>query len=246
MDNLLKKKEATIRKLIAARLENLSENREKVLSGTEEETTGTGKLLHELNTPLHAIFNAVELLKELHHDEETLRLANTIESAGLNLQNVISQFVNELPGRKMENNGKDSSISVEVNNILVVDDNDINARLAKNILENNGYRVDVVMNGKEAVEAAFDRIYDLILMDVQMPVMDGIEATRLLRLPENAEKLKKRPLIVAITANNTAEERKRCLDAGMDVFVAKPFNWSRLPDMISGLTESTKQENVKK
>jgi PAS domain S-box-containing protein len=105
--------------------------------------------------------------------------------------------------------------------ILLAEDNEINALLATTILEEVGYSVETVVNGAEAVEAATRGGFDLILMDVQMPVMDGLEATRQIRaLGGHAAGVS----IVALTANAMRSDQDTCLAAGMDDFVSKPLD----------------------
>jgi PAS domain S-box-containing protein len=105
--------------------------------------------------------------------------------------------------------------------VLLAEDNEINALLATTILEEAGYSVEAVQNGVEAVEAARRGAFDLILMDVQMPVMDGLQATRLIR--ELAGPAGQTP-IVALTANAMRSDQDRCLEAGMNDFVSKPLD----------------------
>ena len=105
-------------------------------------------------------------------------------------------------------------------NILVAEDNPLNQKVVVLMLESLGYRADVAGDGFSVLEALRRRSYDLILMDVQMPGMDGLEATRRLRaeLP-----VKRQPWIIALTANVLAEQRVACLEAGMDDFLGKPL-----------------------
>jgi signal transduction histidine kinase/DNA-binding response OmpR family regulator len=105
--------------------------------------------------------------------------------------------------------------------VLLVEDNEINTLLARTILEQVGFSVHCVVNGCEAVDAAASEPFDLILMDVQMPVMDGLEATRRIRAIGGA--LAEVP-IVAMTANAMRSDRTGCLEAGMDDFIAKPID----------------------
>ncbi|MDE0855921.1 MAG: response regulator, partial [Nevskia sp.] len=109
--------------------------------------------------------------------------------------------------------------------ILVAEDNPVNQKLARAIMQRLGYQADYAGNGHEAVAAVRDTAYDVVLMDVQMPEMDGLEATRLIlsSLPAG-----RRPRIVALTANASAEDRQACLDAGMDDYLSKPVTADKL------------------
>ena len=109
----------------------------------------------------------------------------------------------------------------------MAEDNAINQRVAKLILQRAGFRVDVANDGSEALEAHRADPYDLILMDCQMPVMDGFEACRHIReIPQQ------QPIIIAVTANALVGERERCLRAGMDDYLSKPFQAEQLVGMV--------------
>ncbi len=103
--------------------------------------------------------------------------------------------------------------------LLLAEDNIINQKVATRILSQMGYRPDVVHNGVEVLEALERQKYDVILMDVQMPEMDGLEATRQVRLRYTGAR---RPWIIAMTANAMDTDRKNCFDAGMDGYLSKP------------------------
>jgi CheY-like chemotaxis protein len=109
--------------------------------------------------------------------------------------------------------------------ILLAEDNPVNQRVATLMLQRMGYRADVAANGREAVDAVARRRYDLVLMDVQMPEMDGLQATREIRA-RLAPGL--RPRIVAMTANASTADRDQCLAAGMDDFLPKPVRQADL------------------
>lgn|GEM_PF-6943720 len=106
-------------------------------------------------------------------------------------------------------------------NILLADDNDVNVLVAMSLLEEVGCIVDVAENGKQAVEMSAVKAYDLILMDVRMPVMDGRVATQTIRAREAGTG--KRTPIIALTASVLDEDRKECVEAGMDDFLPKPI-----------------------
>ena len=111
--------------------------------------------------------------------------------------------------------------------VLVADDIAVNQKVASLMLAKLGYRADVVANGKEAVDALETISYDLVFMDVEMPEMDGFEATKHIRDP-NSRVLRHDVPIIAMTAHTMKGDRERCLEAGMNDFVAKPI---RAPDM---------------
>lgn len=109
--------------------------------------------------------------------------------------------------------------------ILLAEDNPVNQKLAVLILAKMGYRPDVVGNGLEVLQALKRQPYDVILMDVQMPEMDGLTATTHICQAERSEE---RPQIIAMTANAMQGDREKCLDAGMDDYVTKPINLQEL------------------
>ncbi|MFN4123895.1 MAG: response regulator [Flavobacteriales bacterium] len=113
--------------------------------------------------------------------------------------------------------------------ILVAEDNLINQKLAEKMLESFGYKVDIVINGLEALEALRKNAYDLIMMDVQMPEMDGLEATRIIR--ESLE-FKQQPFIVAMTANALRGDRDICIEAGMNDYISKPIQMNILEETL--------------
>jgi CheY-like chemotaxis protein len=114
--------------------------------------------------------------------------------------------------------------------ILLAEDNAINQKVALRMLEKMGYRVDVVANGLEAVRAWQAMPYHLILMDVQMPEMDGFEATRMVR--EFEKSTGGHIAIVAMTAHAMKGDRERCIEAGMDDYIAKPVQFKELAEAL--------------
>jgi GAF domain-containing protein/CheY-like chemotaxis protein len=115
--------------------------------------------------------------------------------------------------------------------ILLAEDNVVNQKLAMRLLQQMGYRADLASNGIEAVESVQRQAYDVVLMDVQMPELDGLDATR--RICELMAA--KRPRIVAMTANAMQGDREMCLEAGMDDYLTKPIRVDRLVEVLSSV-----------
>lgn len=113
--------------------------------------------------------------------------------------------------------------------ILLAEDNAINQKVAVRMLDRMGYRVDVVASGLEVLSAIEQIQYDIILMDVMMPEMDGIEATRRIRSDQNGAQ----PRIIALTANAMEDDRKQCMDAGMDDYLSKPIKPTMLEEALA-------------
>ncbi len=113
--------------------------------------------------------------------------------------------------------------------ILLAEDNAVNQKVALRLLSQMGYRADVAANGIEAVQAVDRQMYDVILMDVQMPEMDGLEATRKIR--DQGDRIIQ-PSIIAMTANAMQGDREICIAAGMDDYVSKPI---RVEELVAAL-----------
>jgi CheY-like chemotaxis protein len=121
--------------------------------------------------------------------------------------------------------------------ILLAEDNPVNRRLALLVLNKMGHTVTVVSTGREAVDAIAITPFDLAILDVQMPEMDGMEATRIVRSAEQSSH--RRLPIIAMTAHAMQGDRERCLQAGMDGYVAKPINLRALATEISQVMKET-------
>jgi len=113
---------------------------------------------------------------------------------------------------------------------LLAEDNKINQKVAMAMLVKLGYTVDLAENGLEAITAAEKKPYGIILMDMQMPVMGGIEATRMIRSTEGPNV---RTPIIALTANAMESDNEVCREAGMKDFITKPINRKSLVDCIA-------------
>ena len=113
--------------------------------------------------------------------------------------------------------------------LLLVDDNGVNLKVAVRMLKRLGYHADTVRDGREAVNAVTASPYDIVLMDIHMPVLDGLEATaeiRRLALPWH------QPKIVAMTAAAMSDDERRCRDAGMDDYIPKPIRLRKLKETL--------------
>lgn len=123
--------------------------------------------------------------------------------------------------------------------VLVADDTVFNQQIIKRLLNKWGVEVKVVNNGKEAVTAFIDEEFDLIIMDVKMPEMDGFEATRKIR--EAEKKSGKHTPIIAMTASSAEEDKERCLASGMDGYVPKPLDSDQLYELIQSFVMNRRE-----
>lgn len=124
--------------------------------------------------------------------------------------------------------------------ILLVDDNRVNQRLAIFSFAQIGVKCDIAFDGKDAFEKCQLTEYDLVFMDVQMPVMDGLESTKLIRLFEKEHGRLHRARIVALTGSESAENMEACFEAGMDDFVEKPIRVEWLSKYLSEFCDNIK------
>jgi len=123
--------------------------------------------------------------------------------------------------------------------ILIAEDNIINQRLAYFVFEKMGYDIDLAADGKEAISMYLKNKYDVIFMDIHMPEMDGIQATKEILFNNEAP-----PIIVALTANVIKESERECYDAGMKHFVHKPFKVSELQRIIGLCGQANTESHV--
>lgn len=169
----------------------------------------------------------VALAKPLKHTQ-VLEAINTLREGSA--QAVVSE---EKKGQTM-----DESFALQYPlDILLAEDNVINQKLALRVLGKLGYTVDLAENGRQAIEKLNEKEYALILMDVLMPELDGLEATRSIR-----QRAGHQPTIVAMTANALAEDRENCISAGMNDYISKPFHVHDLMEVLR--TTFTAKENI--
>ena len=141
------------------------------------------------------------------------------------------QYTFEISQLKAENSDDIDILTADVqmpaSTILLVEDTEVNVMIATQLLEELGHTVDVSVNGEEAVKKVAENEYDLILMDCFMPVMDGYEATRLIRQYEKKHSKTSVP-VIALTADVSVENREKCQSVGMDDFIVKPYEPSQV------------------
>jgi two-component system sensor histidine kinase/response regulator len=156
---------------------------------------------------------------------------------------ILAMGISAPEGERSQTTATTSAESVEPLRILLAEDNLMNQKLAVGVLGKRGHNITVANNGKEAVDTLQKQEFDLVLMDVQMPEMDGFEATRTIRAKER-ETGQHIP-IIAMTAHAMKGDRERCLEVGMDGYVAKPIRISEVYAEIERcLTQSNQSENL--
>ncbi len=127
-------------------------------------------------------------------------------------------------------------------NILIAEDNELNQKLISRLVQNKGHQFTMAENGEEAIEELRKDTFDIILMDIQMPEMDGIEATNFIRADKSGEFNPKIP-IIAVTAYAFAEDRERCYKAGMNDFIPKPINYDKLQSVLEKIIRKKYKSN---
>ena len=145
------------------------------------------------------------------------RLINAIHSALFSKKKVVKSIAKPI----------DPEVEI-LGVVLLAEDNVVNQKLAQALLLNNGFAVDIVGNGSEALSAIENRSYDAVLMDMQMPIMDGLEATRTIRRDARFTELP----IIALTANAMVGDRERCIEAGMNDYISKPIDRGKLFEVL--------------
>jgi CheY-like chemotaxis protein/PAS domain-containing protein len=201
---------------------------EKIVSDDPEDLM-LEKMSHNLKTPLNAIMGYSQLL--LGHeglDAEQRKYLHTITENSTNLLNQIDVLLSEQEKRSV----RSKLIGLgqkEINKILIVDDVSFNRTLLRIMLDRHGYKLVEAKNGKEALDKIKQEMPDLVLMDITMPVMDGLQALRQLRKSESH--LSSIP-VIAVTAQSRKGNRERLLSAGFDGYLQKPFKEEELMKMI--------------
>jgi CheY-like chemotaxis protein len=203
---------------------------ERVQALYDRQQLSLGPLTHELKTPMTVVLGAAELLLESSLDPNQRNTAQAIHRSGKELLKVIDQLITEEYGKSQPPQQSGTYPEVRIDErakerrVLLAEDNEFNRVFMIRALAALGCRVDTALTGREAVLMAGEIEYDLVIMDCQMPELDGLAATREIRA---AERIRRVP-IVACSASSLSGERRRCIDAGMDDFIAKPFTLDKL------------------
>jgi len=159
------------------------------------------------------LYSCRHILNALHPENKSLSVEKNIQQ--------------KLPGNFAEKHPLE---------ILVAEDNLINQKVIFHILKKLGYQATLAENGAKAVEEARQKQFDIILMDMQMPEMDGLEATRFIR-----ENLESQPIIIALTANTMQGDQEICLNAGMTDYLAKPVRLEELTNKLEKYSLAKKE-----
>jgi PAS domain S-box-containing protein len=180
--------------------------------------------------PLVLLTSLAGLPQARSADEFSVQLTKPVRASQL-----YNALVSVFTGPELESAAPDTAVGDEVIEtsslrILLAEDNPVNQKVALKILDKLGYRADVALNGLEVLEALEREPYDVVLMDVQMPEMDGLDASRRICAQWPAES---RPRIIAMTANAMIEDREACFAAGMDDYLAKPVRPEELGEALS-------------
>ena len=217
--------------------EQLNKNlvQESILEKEQNEML-IAKMSYEIHNCVNGIMGMANLLRDTNLDaEQQINTAIIIQRTKMLLESAHDSFNTETNAELNMNNSSENSklnawgqlekekISKEFFqkypfNILVAEDDEINQQLAIRLLAKLGYAADIASNGKEALDMVSEKNYDIILMDVLMPEMDGFEATKMIRLCLDVQ-----PLIIAVTASAMSGDKDNCLEAGMDDYICKPI-----------------------
>jgi CheY-like chemotaxis protein len=177
---------------------------------------------HKMRTSLSGLLGFTNFLRSTKLSHEQDEFVSIISTSANELLTLVNSIID--PTNKMGSSEKSSQMVYKnkIPYVLVVDDNEINKKLLAKVLGDHNLKVAYASNGEEAVALRKENSFDIIFMDIQMPVMDGVEASKAIREYENDSNISPVP-IVAITGNVAKEDREVYLDAGMTDYIAKPI-----------------------
>lgn len=226
---------------------------ESALSHYQEEGSGTGAkhflmdISHQIRTPLNSIIGFSTAMLEMERNEKDKEFLEAIKTSG---DKILELIDGKLSGQGFIPNTGERNITsfkkpltrvhfseIMKLKILLVEDDIFNIKLVEHLFSEYGMKADVALNGKLAVEKIANNKYDLVLMDMEMPEMDGYEATIYTR-----KELKNNVPIIALTAHAMAGEREKCLQMGMNEYITKPINANHLFEIIYRTVKPTTPE----
>lgn len=199
------------------------------------------EMSHELRTPLNAVLGFSELLSGSQLNPEQSEQADHIQQGGQRLLSVVNEMIRVSEGaqpiaRNQASSGIASSpVSERAPRILYVDDSEANRRLVTTVLRSQGFECETADDGQQGLDAVIAGDWDLILMDIQMPVMDGVAATRAIR---GLQDFRSRAPVMAVTANTLAAQLETYIDAGINDWIEKPVDIGLLVEKSLGWATS--------
>jgi len=214
--------------LLQQELLKAKEQQTKTAVGLEQKSHEIIHISHQMRTSLSGLLGFTDFLQATELTEEQDEFVSIIKTSSNELLTLVNGIIDMTPKSRDDIIEEQSSQTVqkkrshEKPNVLVVDDNDINKKLLAKVLENENLEVTYASNGQEAVHLREKHDYDIIFMDVQMPVMNGVDASKAIRKFENEQNKVAVP-IIALTANTGKDDRDTYLDAGMTDYMPKPI-----------------------
>ncbi|MBO5373325.1 MAG: response regulator [Lachnospiraceae bacterium] len=216
--------------------------KQQILKASQVKSDFLANMSHEVRTPINAILGYNEMILKESRESQTAEYALNVQSAGMSLLAMLNSILEVTNGEKPEEviqkeikqNYSEIEFSEEENfeapevKILAVDDNAMNLDLLKGMLKRTKIQIDIGMNGKEAVDLVRKNTYHLIIIDHMMPVMDGVEALRIMR----KEKLCDNTPILVLTANAVGNAKEKYLEEGFNDYLSKPVHSSQLFAML--------------
>lgn len=219
---------------------------EELRSRVAELTLISESISYEIRTPLNSIIGFSGMLYKKETDEEKREFLSHIITSGRSIVAIVDRICPQAPrgGVAKPSDGGEPAAEVRANNaacevspkykILLAEDNSSNAKLISRLLKQSGYEITVVENGLQAVDEVSRDNFDAVLMDIQMPVMNGRDACAAIRRAGHSLP------IIALTACAVRAERDDCLKAGMDAFILKPINIDEIESLIKAVIEEKK------
>ena len=197
----------------------------KVSEGLEQKSHEIVHISHQMRTSLSGLLGFTHFLEKTEMTEEQQEFVSIISISSQELLTLVNNIIDMTPKPRPVteiDTIEKPRLSNKIPLVLVVDDNEINKRLLAKVLENENLKVSYASNGEEAVSLREVHDFDIIFMDIQMPVMDGVEASKAIRTYEDAQNMAPVP-IIALTANTGKDDRDMYLDAGMTDYMEKPI-----------------------